>query len=353
MIFDCAILRRGSARLRSAMAGGISGSKISCLLAGYMLAGSMLAGCRSGSATADAAGDADSLPADIPAAVEAFSADSAFSYVKRQTDFGPRVPNTDAHRRAGDWIAATLRRHGAEVTEIPFEVTAFDGTRLRARNIFAQYRPEAKERLLLLAHWDCRPWADEDPDPAKRRLPVDGANDGASGVGVILGLARQLKATPPAAGVDILFVDAEDWGSSDDEDSWALGARHFAQNPPIAGYAPKEAILLDMVGGKEPLFCREYFSQQAAPALMDALWKAAAQLGYGDIFSDRAGSAVNDDHLQLIQSGIPAVDIIEYHPESGFCPTWHTADDTIDNISPKTLEAVGKTVAAYIWRQRQ
>lgn len=181
-----------------------------------------------------------------------FDADSAYSYVKRQVDFGPRVPNTEAHRLCGDWLVSELKRHGAEVTEQRADLKAFDGNILKARNIFAQYNPEAKERILLLAHWDCRPWADADPDPSKHRQPVDGANDGASGTGVLLEVARQLGAKAPAHGVDILFVDAEDWGDDGHEDSWALGARHFMENPPVENYHPYEAILLDMVGVRMP-----------------------------------------------------------------------------------------------------
>ena len=280
-----------------------------------------------------------------------FNADSAYSYVARQVDFGPRVPNTEAHRRCGDWLASELRRHGASVTEQTASLKAFDGTILNARNIFAQYNPEAKERTLLLAHWDCRPWADQDPDPAMRDKPVDGANDGASGTGVLLEIARQLAANNAGGkGIDILFVDAEDWGTDGDEDSWALGARHFVENPPVSGYSPDEAILLDMVGGKNAIFCREYFSERSAPALAQAIWSIADARGYGHIFLNRMGSAVTDDHVQLIKQGIPAIDIIEYHPDSdsGFNPRWHTASDNMDGIDPATLKAVGETLMQYI-----
>ncbi|MDE6009676.1 MAG: M28 family peptidase, partial [Muribaculaceae bacterium] len=219
-----------------------------------------------------------------------------------------------------------------------------------ARNIFAQYNPDAENRILLLAHWDCRPWAEQDPDPAKHKLPVDGANDGASGVGVLLEIARQLKANPPQTGIDILFVDAEDWGTDGDEESWALGTRYFVENPPVKDYFPVSAILLDMVGGKGAKFCREYFSEQAAPRVAQALWGIAASRGYGDIFLNQLGGAITDDHVQLIKHGIPAVDIIEYHPEDnvGFNPNWHTTSDNMEGIDPATLRAVGETVMEYI-----
>lgn len=275
-----------------------------------------------------------------------FDADSAYSYVAKQVAFGPRVPNTEAHRLCGDWLASELRRHGADVTVQQADLKAFDGTILKARNIFGRINPEAKERTLLLAHWDCRPWADADPDPANRKKPVDGANDGASGVGVILEIARQLKAANSKAGIDFLFVDAEDWGTEGDEESWALGTRHFIENPPVANYMPDKAILLDMVGGKDAEFYREYFSEKAAPALAAQLWSAAAALGYGNLFRNRLGGAVTDDHVQLIAHGIPAVDIIEYHPDadSGFNSRWHTVSDNMEGIDPATLAAVGKTV---------
>lgn len=298
-----------------------------------------------GTSEEGAAGSAESATARAD-----FRADSAYSYLKRQVDFGPRVPNTAAHRQCGAWLTGELRRHGAKVTEQAAVLDAFDGTRLNAVNIFGQYNPEATERILLLAHWDCRPWADQDADAANHKTPVDGANDGASGVAVLLEIARQLSLSAPAKGIDILFVDAEDWGTEGDDQSWALGTRYFVEHPPVDGYMPKEAILLDMVGGKDATFCREYFSEHAAPELAQALWATAATAGYEGLFLNRLGGAVTDDHVQLIEHGIPAVDIIEYHPEgeSGFNPHWHTLGDNLSNIDPATLSAVGEVVMAYL-----
>lgn len=288
--------------------------------------------------------------------VPAFDADSAYAYLKVQVDMGPRVPNTEAHRLCGDWLAAELKRHGAEVTVMPFQATTFDGTRLNARNIFGSFNPSEADRTLLLAHYDCRPWADQDPDPAKRRQPVDGANDGASGTAVLLELARQFGAENPGKGIDILFVDAEDWGTDGDEDSWALGARHYAEGVsngslPVKTAAPSRAILVDMVGGKDATFPVEYFSQQAAPQLVSQVWSAAKVAGEGALFPDTYGGGVTDDHVQLINQGIPAIDIIEYHPESGFNPNWHTTTDNLDNISVSTLRSVGRTLMQYIYGQ--
>ncbi len=323
-------------------------------LIALLLAGATACGSRSASgsegASAEAGGGASAAP-EIRREAAAFDADSAYAYVARQVEFGPRVPNTEAHRRGADWMAAELRRHGAEVTEQKADLRAFDGTILKARNIFGRINAEAPERILLMAHYDCRPWADQDPDPANRRKPVDGANDGASGVGVILEAARQLKAAGSTAGIDFLFVDAEDWGTDGDDDSWALGARYFAQNPPVAGYRPSKVILLDMVGGKDAVFPRELFSQENAPQLMDEFYGAAASGGLGQRFPNTPGGAITDDHLEFLKLGIPAIDIIEFNPRRGFNPTWHTLSDNIDNISPETLQAVGQALMTFLNRQ--
>lgn len=305
-----------------------------------------LISCSSGKATSVSATE----PADEGAEIPAFNADSAYSYVKRQVDFGPRVPNTEAHRECGDWLAGELKRHGAEVTEQRADLKAFDGTLLKARNIFARYNPEMKNRILLLAHWDCRPWADQDADPANRTKPVDGANDGASGAGVLLEAARVFNATNPGKGIDILLVDAEDWGSEGDDRSWALGAEYFVKNPPVEGYRPDFAILLDMVGGENAIFCHEYFSRQAAPAIVNAFWNAAAEAGAAAYFPNRTGGAVTDDHVKFIEAGIPAIDIIEYHPENGFNPRWHTRDDNMEGISAETLGAVGSALMQFLYK---
>lgn len=281
-----------------------------------------------------------------------FNADSAYNFLAKQLSYGPRVPNTDAHRKTGDWLVSELRRHGTKVTEQTAKLRAFDGTILNARNILGQINPEAKDRILLLAHWDSRPWADQDPDLSKRKQPVDGANDGASGVAVLLEIARQLALNPVNKGIDILFVDAEDWGEEGDDDSWALGTRHFVNNLPVEGYNPRFAILLDMVGGKDATFYREYFSEQSAPDVSEALWQAAASLGHGDMFVNKLGTAVLDDHVELIKAGIPAIDIIEYHGEGqgGFNPRWHTTGDTLEGISKATLGAVGNTLITFLYK---
>lgn len=306
-----------------------------------------LGACSAGKAEKNDSG----LDSDALVERPAFDSDSAYFYVESQVAFGPRVPNTEAHRKAGEWISAKMEEFGWEVRDQPARITAFDGTQLQARNIFARLNPDSPDRILLLAHWDSRPWADADPDPANREKPVLGANDGASGVGVLMEIARQLKVAGSKAPVDILFVDAEDWGSHDDEDSWALGTTYFIENPPVPSYRPAYAVLLDMVGSPNATFGLEYFSRHAAPALQNKVWSRAAALGHGNYFKSAFGGMVTDDHVKLIEHGIPAIDIIDYRNSNGyqgFDPVWHTTRDDMNNISRETLQAVGETVMSIL-----
>lgn len=309
----------------------------------------LLGACSAGKADKGRADEAVSAVREVER--PAFDADSAYGFVAELMEFGPRVPNTEAHRKAGDWLEGKLEEFGWETTSQKAVLTAFDGTQLNMRNIFARLNPGKGNRLLLLAHWDCRPWADADPDPAKRKEPVAGANDGASGVGVLLEIARQLSLQKSDASVDILLVDAEDWGDHDNDESWAMGTRYFAEHPPVEGYRPLQAILLDMVGSPDAKFGYEYFSSESNPQLLQELWRAAASLGHGDYFHTGFGGAVTDDHVELIKAGIPAIDIIDYRNTpayQGFDPVWHTTSDTMDNISPRTLGAVGESILYVI-----
>lgn len=303
--------------------------------------------CSGSKSNADVVKEEDSAPS----VSVVFDADSAYSYVERQVAFGPRVNNTGSHLKAGEWLESELRRHGADVRLQETTLKAADGENIRIKNIFGQFNPESSSRLLLLAHWDSRPWADEDPLEANRKKPVDGANDGASGVGVLLEVARQLGRQNPEYGVDILFVDAEDRGMHDDDESWALGCRYFAQNPIIKGYSPKEAILLDMVGAANACFAREQISMVNAPGLLDRVWKAARDAGFSSYFRDIPGGGVTDDHVELLKVGIPAIDIIDFRPDSdtGFPAGWHTVNDNMGAIDKESLRAVGQTVLQFIY----
>lgn len=324
-----------------------------------VVAGLIMASCGAKGSATDGAADtsvgaqvqegADASRGGVAAGLPVFSADSAYRYLARQVEFGPRVPNTPAHEQTADWLASELRRHGAQVTLQKADLRAFDGTMLKATNIMGSYNPDMTDRLLLLAHYDTRPWADSDANQANHSKPIDGANDGASGVAVLLELARLFNLQNPGIGIDILFVDAEDYGAHNDDDSWALGTRYFAQNPIKPGYKPSRAILLDMVGGKGAVFPAEYFSRESAPVLDDAVRAAASRAGHAERFPAVYGSAVTDDHVQLIEAGIPAIDIIDYRQDRGFAPTWHTLDDNLQNIDPATLRAVGETLIHFLY----
>ena len=299
------------------------------------------------------------VQAPAPVVVPTFNADSAYHYTAEQVAFGPRVPNSDAHRTCGDWLEEVLEKFGARVISQRVTLRAYDGTPLYARNIIGSYKPELKKRVLLCAHWDSRPWADADPDPKNHRTPILGANDGASGVGVLLEVARQLQAQPTEIGVDIIFFDAEDYGThaSDDDlassDTWCLGSQYWARVPHVVGYTARFGILLDMVGGKDARFYREGMSYRLAKDIVDKVWAAAQTSGNGQWFPYADGGYITDDHLPINSiARIPCIDIIGHYPETGFAPTWHTMDDTMENIDPTVLSAVGQTVLQVIYNEK-
>lgn len=311
----------------------------------------LLSACGAGKNKETSSSDQIEEASDLSISPASFSADSAYAYVKRQVDFGPRVPNSSAHKATGKWLASELERHGAKVTLQPASLKAFDGTNLEALNIVGSFNPDAKERIILISHWDSRPWADMDPNEANRKTPVPAANDGASGVGVLLEVARQLGAKAPDKGVDILFVDAEDWGSYNNDESWALGARHYANNIPEGLARPQYGVLLDMVGGRNAVFPKEYISNYHAPQLLAEIWTIGNDLGFGNYFINDLGGQITDDHVEFIKAGIPVVDIIALDPASGFDPTWHTLADDMDNIDKATLGAVGTTLLTWLRNQ--
>lgn len=288
--------------------------------------------------------------------VPQFNADSAYKYVQAQVDFGPRVPNTGEHVACGEYLARQLESYGAKVTNQYVDLPAFDGTLLKARNIIGSFKPESKKRIALFAHWDTRPWADNDPDEKNHTTPVVGANDGASGVGVLLEIARLVSRQQPELGIDIILFDAEDYGSSGSEDSWALGAQHWARHPHVPGYNARFGILLDMVGGKNATFYKEYYSEYYAKDVNKKVWKKGKQLGYGRFFIDEDGGGTTDDHLYVNRMAkIKTIDIVPHHPEceaSSFGPTWHTVNDNMENIDPATLQAVGQTVLEVIYNEK-
>ena len=289
--------------------------------------------------------------------VPAFDADSAWVFVENQVKFGPRVPNSEAHVACGNYLTSELKRFGAQVYEQEATLTAYNGTQLKAKNIIGSYNPENSKRVLLFAHWDSRPYADHDKDPANYKKPIDGADDGASGVGVLLEMARQFSIKSPAIGIDIIFFDAEDYGTPEfvkeyKENTWCLGAQFWAKNPHVKGYKADFGILLDMVGAKNASFFKEATSMRYAPQIVEEVWSTARDLGYGKFFINAEGGAITDDHQYVILGrNIPCIDIIYTDPESdnGFGPHWHTQNDTMDNIDRETLKAVGQTVLQVVY----
>ncbi|GAB3707350.1 M28 family peptidase [Spirosoma flavus] len=300
----------------------------------------------------------------------AFNADSAYAYIDRQVKFGPRVPNTPAHVQTGNYLAAKLKEYGCEVTEQPFVGNTWDGKKLNARNIIGSINPKATKRVVLASHWDSRPFADHDPDKADQKKAVIAANDGASGVGVLLELARTIQQSKqkPTVGIDIVFFDAEDWGNGDkasgdyeqatgnqfDYIGFCLGSRHWAKNPHKPGYSAYYGILLDMVGAKGATFAKEGLSMQYAPTIVDNVWKTASGLGYSQYFVDAPGGQITDDHLAPNTiAKIPMIDIIHTNiGTGGFFSGWHTAEDDMSNIDRGTLKAVGQTLLQVLYNEQ-
>lgn len=291
--------------------------------------------------------------------VPAFAGDSAYHYVARQVAFGPRVPNTAAHEACGDWLVQQMSDWADKVIQQKAQVEAFNGDLLDMRNIIAVFNPEAKKRIMLSAHWDTRPFADQDPNPGKRDQPIAGANDGASGVGVLMEIARQLKKQPVEMGVDIVFWDVEDYGQPNNDtenpymsDSYCLGSQYWSRNKHQANYTAKYGILLDMVGAENATFRLEGHSMQFAPTFTRKVWNKAIELGHGQYFILEETRPVIDDHYYLTRIGkIPTIDIIDLKPRTRnqFGSFWHTHDDDMEIISEKTLDAVGETLMHVVY----
>jgi hypothetical protein len=293
-----------------------------------------------------------------------FSADSAYAFCAAQCQYGPRTMNSEAHEKCGQWIVEKFRQYGCEVELQKADLKGYDGTILKSTNIIAKSRQltanSKQPRILICAHWDSRPWADNDPDSANWHKPVMAANDGASGVAVMLEIARLLQENDSASmAVDFICFDAEDWGipqweNDGDADSWALGAQYWAANcqKPIAN-SYQYGILLDMVGGQSARFYQEYFSMKYARNIVEKVWQAASAAGYGSYFPAKDGGGVTDDHLPVNEkAGIPCIDIINHYPDceqSNFGPTWHTINDDMQHIDKNTLQAVGQTLIQLLF----
>lgn len=293
-------------------------------------------------------------PAKAYVAPPAFNSDSAYAFVAKQVGFGPRIPNTPAQKKCADWLEQKLRSYTKDVTVQSAKVKAHTGEELQMYNIIARFNPQSSNRVMLCSHWDTRPFADMDKSNKKGRL--DGADDGGSGTGILLEIARLLAQTPSGAGIDIILFDTEDYGTNEGgSDSYCLGSQYWGQNPPIPGYFAKYGILLDMVGAKGAKFAKEGYSMQVAPSVVEKTWAAADRLGYGAFFTQEMASPITDDHVFVRKyTGIPCIDIINYgkhNGDNGFGAHWHTQGDKLGNIDKTVLKAVGQTLLDVIYNE--
>ena len=311
----------------------------------------VLAGCKNNQPSTPAATGVDYTQVTVPA----FSADSAYSYVEAQLAFGNRTPGSKAWQQCAAWLEGQMRRWCDTVVVQDFRATLWDATSVPGRNIIGSFNPQAQKRVLLAAHWDSRMWADHDPDEGNHHSPVPGANDGASGVAVLMEMARTMSQSRPSVGVDFVLFDVEDqgqpeWADGYTDNTWCLGSQHWAQNRHVPYYTAVYGILLDMVGTAEPRFTKEQVSRHYAPGLTDKLWSAAAALGYGNIFVGQNTDPILDDHLYVNQiAGIPMVDIVQNSPTTSFFTHWHTTTDNLAAVDAETMRIVATVVMKTVY----
>ncbi|HEX9309392.1 MAG TPA: M28 family peptidase [Gemmatimonadaceae bacterium] len=292
-------------------------------------------------------GSAAQRSARPTATTTGFSGSSAYSYAKAQVDFGPRVPGSSAAKKAGDWIIEQMQRRADTVIVQSFTYTTADGKKLALRNILARFRPDLPERVLYLTHWDSRPISESATTEAEKKMPVPGANDGASGVGMFVALGDILRKTKPTVGVDLLFTDGEDYGQfGPPEVDVLIGSKYFAAHLPSPNYKPLYGVLWDMIGDKDLRIPYEMNSFQQAPEVVSRVWQTAADLGYSDVFVQESGGLITDDHVPLLNAGLRVIDVIDltYAPH-------HTPYDTMDKISARSLAIVGDVATALVTRK--
>lgn len=294
--------------------------------------------------------------------VPAFNVDSAFSYVEKQVAFGPRVPNSKAQEACATYFSTFFKSFADTVIVQESKVKAFDGTMLKMKNIIASFNPKCTDRIFLASHWDSRPFSDQDKDIANRNKAVDAANDGASGVGILMEIARLLKKNKTDIGLDLILFDTEDYGQPEfsklprQEDSWCLGSQYWAKNPHVAKYNARYGILLDMVGAKNATFFMEGISYEFASGVVQKVWDIAGKAGFSEYFIAEKSSEITDDHYYInTMTTIPCIDIIHHDQKtsSGFPFMWHTQQDKINNIDKYTLKAVGQTLLEVIFREKK
>ena len=292
----------------------------------------------------------DATLANTPVATAPpFDEQLAYSFIEQQVLIGPRYPGSEGQKKCADYLQKTLGSFVDTIFTQSVSVKAGDGSSLPCINIIGAIRPKASKRILLLAHWDSRKWSDE--DPVNQETPILAADDGASGVGVLLALAKALKEHPLPSdyGVDILLVDAEDYGKTEwGEDSYGLGTQYWAKHPHVEHYKAEAGILLDMVGASNARFPQEAYSMQYASSVVTKVWQAAADAGYSSYFVYEDAGNITDDHFFLnTLAGIPTIDIIHLQ-KTGFASHWHTQQDNLNRISKSTLKAVGQTLLQYL-----
>jgi glutaminyl-peptide cyclotransferase len=304
--------------------------------------------CLLGGCKGDAREGSAAQRSDVPRApATGFSGQAAYNYAKAQVDFGPRVPGSPAAKKAGDWIIAQMRARADTVIVQSFTYTTASGKKLPLRNILARFRPDLPNRVLYLTHWDSRPVSESASTDAERKLPVPGANDGASGVGMFVALGDVLKKTKPNVGVDLLFTDGEDYGEfGPPEVDVLIGAKYFANHLPSPGYKPMYGVLWDMIGDKDLRIPYEMNSFQQAPDVVSRVWQTAADLGYGNIFVQESGGLITDDHMPLLNAGLKVIDVIDLTYAAH-----HTPQDTMDKISAQSLAVVGDVATALVTRK--
>lgn len=292
--------------------------------------------------------------------VPEFNPDSAYDFIEQQVAFGPRVPGTKAHAECAKYLTNKLKSYADNVIVQNGKAYAFNDAVLDIKNIIATFQPGKDNRILLCAHWDSRPFADHDPDEKNHNTPIDGANDGASGVGVLIEIARHLKDSPTELGIDIILFDVEDYGEpqglqTERNDNWALGSQYWAKNPHEVNYNARFGILLDMVGAKNATFTMEATSMYYAPDIVKKVWNIAHEIGYQKYFLFERTGGITDDHLYInVIRNIPTIDIIHYDPNTptGFFEYWHTVGDNLSVIDKTTLKVVGQTVLTVIYKEK-
>ena len=308
-------------------------------------------------------GKAETPPTEEQVLIPVFNRDSAYAHVVTQLEFGPRNPGSSGILSCRDWMVSKLEAYGSEVIRQKFTATLHGGEKFPSENIIAQFNPENRTRIILAAHYDTRAIAEEDPDPERQNDPIPGADDGASGVAVLIEIARLLKEEPIGLGVDLVFFDAEDQGtrhSDDDPDntSWCIGAQYWSANLHRKNYKPRFGILLDMVGAQGAFFNKENLDRIHPHAreihqLYSRVWNLAAAMGKGRYFQNRTIAGIIDDHYYVNKiAGIPMIDIISKPPSAseGFGPHWHTHGDDLSIIDKNTLGAVGQVITAVVYR---